>query len=55
MEWKIAIERSSGLVQLTLVWNAVDYKQATPHMQLLVKELRRREPELFHSIWVNFR
>ncbi|KAG5177747.1 S-adenosyl-L-methionine-dependent methyltransferase [Tribonema minus] len=50
-----SVERSSGKVQLTLVWNAEDYRGATPHLQLLVKELRARAPDLFHSIWANFR
>ena len=48
------VERATGKVQLTLVWNAADYQAATPQLQLLVKELRRAAPDLFHSIWANF-
>lgn len=49
------MERSSGQVQLTLVWNEECYRDATPKLQLLAKDLRSAQPELFHSIWVNFR
>ncbi|CAM9934407.1 unnamed protein product, partial [Ectocarpus sp. 4 AP-2014] len=51
----MAVERTSGQVQLTLVWNEENYRDATPKLQLLAKDLRSSRPELFHSIWVNFR
>jgi 23S rRNA (uracil1939-C5)-methyltransferase len=51
---QMSVERSTGKVQLTLVWNAEDYRAATPHLQLLVKEIKARAPDLFHSIWANF-
>lgn len=51
----MAVERTSGKVQLTLVWNEENYRDATPKLQLLAKDLRSRQPDLFHSIWVNFR
>jgi 23S rRNA (uracil1939-C5)-methyltransferase len=49
------VERRTGRVQLTLVWNADDYREATPALQLLVKELNKAAPDLFHSVWANFR
>lgn len=49
------MERKSGQVQLTLVWNTESYRDATPKLQLLAKDLRSSKPELFHSIWANFR
>ncbi|CAM9562748.1 unnamed protein product [Scytosiphon promiscuus] len=52
---QMAVERTSGKVQLTLVWNEESYRDATPKLQLLAKDLRSRQPELFHSIWANFR
>ncbi|CAM9890503.1 unnamed protein product [Ectocarpus sp. 13 AM-2016] len=52
---QMAVERTSGQVQLTLVWNEENYRDATPKLQLLAKDLRSSRPELFHSIWVNFR
>lgn len=51
----MAVERTSGKVQLTLVWNEENYRDATPKLQHLAKDLRSRQPDLFHSIWVNFR
>lgn len=42
-------------MQLTLVWNEECYRDATPKLQLLAKDLRSTHPELFHSIWANFR
>ncbi|CAM9317158.1 unnamed protein product, partial [Chrysoparadoxa australica] len=50
-----SVERRSGKVQLTLVWNVDEYKESVPHLQLLVKELKKQAPDLFHSIWANFR
>eukprot|EP00752_Nemacystus_decipiens_P008520 g7609.t1 len=52
---QIAVERTSGQVQLTLVWNEESYRDATPKLQLLAKDLRSTYPGLFHSIWANFR
>ncbi|CAM9744098.1 unnamed protein product, partial [Hapterophycus canaliculatus] len=52
---QMAVERTSGKVQLTLVWNEENYRDATPKLQLLAKDLRSRQPDLFHSIWANFR
>lgn len=42
-------------MQLTLVWNEENFRDATPKLQLLAKDLRSSRPELFHSIWANFR
>lgn len=52
---QVAVERTSGRVQLALVWNEENYRAATPKLQLFAKELRSSDPELFHSIWANFR
>mmetsp|Transcript_32138 Transcript_32138/g.55468 ORF Transcript_32138/g.55468 Transcript_32138/m.55468 type:complete len:562 (-) Transcript_32138:298-1983(-) len=52
---QLAVERATGRVQLTLVWNTEDFKASVPFLQLLVKDLKKREPELWHSIWANFR
>ena len=47
------VNRPSGKVCLTLVWNAEGLKDAQPALSRLVKELSRIEPDLWHSIWVN--
>jgi hypothetical protein len=41
-------------LQLSLVWNARGHKQAQPGLSRLVKELAKKEPELFAGIWVNY-
>ena len=51
----MAVERSSGKIQLALVWNEECYRDATPKLQLVAKDLRSSKPDLFHSIWANFR
>ena len=45
------VERLTGKVCLTLVWNAETLKQTQPNLSRLVKELNKREPELWHSVW----
>ncbi len=52
---QLSVERRSGKVQTTLVWNAASFKEATPQLQLLVKRMNKAAPHLFHSIWANFR
>ena len=45
------VELSTGKVCLTLVMNAERLKDCQPHLSYLVKELKRSEPKLWHSIW----
>ncbi|KAL7545796.1 hypothetical protein ACHAWF_009145 [Thalassiosira exigua] len=48
---QLRVETSTGKVQLALVTNCERLKDAQPHLSRLVKELRRTEPGLWHSIW----
>ncbi len=52
---QLTVERKSGKVQATLVWNANSFREATPELQLLVKKMNQTAPHLFHSVWANFR
>jgi hypothetical protein len=45
------VERSTGKVCLTLVWNAGELKETHPALSRLVKELMRLEPSFWHSVW----
>jgi tRNA/tmRNA/rRNA uracil-C5-methylase (TrmA/RlmC/RlmD family) len=45
------VERLTGKVSLTLIWNAADLKDTQPALSRVMKELNRREPDLWHSIW----
>lgn len=45
------VERITGKVCLTLVWNAADLKDTQPALSRVMKELNRQEPNLWHSIW----
>mmetsp|Transcript_18153 Transcript_18153/g.51959 ORF Transcript_18153/g.51959 Transcript_18153/m.51959 type:complete len:637 (-) Transcript_18153:66-1976(-) len=45
------VERSTGLICLTVVWNAEKLKETQPQLSRLIKELKKIEPRLFHSIW----
>jgi len=51
------VERRTGKVQLTLVWNTDNFRQATPVLPRLVQQLKSMDKDnsLWHSIWVNFR
>jgi len=48
---QMRVERSTGKVCLTLVWNASGLKDAQPELSRLVKELKRLEPKFWHGIW----
>jgi hypothetical protein len=50
---QLSLERSTGKVQLVLVWNVVTYKEAEQTLPRLVKRLKSRA-DLFHSITANF-
>lgn len=45
------VERTTGKVALTLIWNAETLKEAQPSLSYLVKELNRLDSNLWHSIW----
>mmetsp|Transcript_29462 Transcript_29462/g.41737 ORF Transcript_29462/g.41737 Transcript_29462/m.41737 type:complete len:436 (+) Transcript_29462:704-2011(+) len=47
------VERTTGKVCLTLVWNAETLKQTQPALTRLVKEVQKIDPGLWHSIWVH--
>ena len=49
----MSLERNTSKVQLTLVWNALMYKEAEQSLPKLVKRLKS-SPDLWHSITVNF-
>jgi 23S rRNA (uracil1939-C5)-methyltransferase len=45
------VERITGKVCLTLIWNSQDLKDTQPALSRVMKELNRQEPALWHSIW----
>ena len=45
------VERTTGKISLTLVWNAENLKDTQPALTRLVKELQRSDRELWHNIW----
>lgn len=45
------VERVTGKVCLTLIWNAETLKQTQPALSRLIKELESKEPDLWHSVW----
>jgi len=48
---QLQVERLSGKICLTLIWNAENLKQCQPGLSRLIKELKRLDSKLFHSIW----
>jgi 23S rRNA (uracil1939-C5)-methyltransferase len=48
---QLQVERSTGRVCLTLVWNADNVKDTQPALSRLTKELARLQPDLWHSMW----
>jgi len=50
---QMMVERHSNKVQMTMVWNAENFRDASPQAQLLVKRLKLYD--IFHSIWINYR
>lgn len=48
------VERTSGKVQLTLVWNTETGKEAAPFAQTVAKHLWTTYPDLWHSIYFNW-
>lgn len=47
------VERDTGKVCLTLVWNADRLKDCQPGLSRLVKELKKTNRDLWHSIWLH--
>jgi 23S rRNA (uracil1939-C5)-methyltransferase len=45
------VERTTGKICLTLIWNSAELKETQPALSRVMKELNRREPDLWHSIW----
>ncbi|KAJ1459333.1 hypothetical protein M885DRAFT_613496 [Pelagophyceae sp. CCMP2097] len=50
---QFAVDGSTGKVTLTLVWNALGFREAAPQLGRLVSAVW--DPEVFGSVWVNFR
>lgn len=48
---QLSVERMTGKVALTLVWNAEQLKDAQPGLSRLIKECKRLDPKLWHSVW----
>ena len=48
---QLQVERMTGKLCLTLVWNAELLKHCQPELSRLVKELKRLDPKCWHSIW----
>ena len=48
---QLQVERISGRICLTLVWNAEQLKHTQPALSHLEKALKEVEPDLWHSIW----
>jgi len=50
---QLQVERTSGKVCLTFVWNAESLKDTQPAVSRLIKQLKLLDPDLWHSMWVN--
>jgi hypothetical protein len=50
---QLTVERTTNKVTCSLVWNSDSYKNTQPNLSYLVKEMRRLDDDLWHSIWVN--
>lgn len=48
------VERSTGLVQVTIVWNASSWKDANPVAPRLGSEYWENNRDLLHSVWFNW-
>jgi 23S rRNA (uracil1939-C5)-methyltransferase len=49
-----SVERHTGLVQVTIVWNASSWKDAHPYATRLGAALWSNNRSLFHSVWFNW-
>jgi 23S rRNA (uracil1939-C5)-methyltransferase len=48
---QLQVERTTGKICLTLVWNESELKETHPYLSRLTKELSKTEPDLWHSMW----
>jgi len=48
---QLQVDRSTGGISLTLVWNAANLKETHPGLTLLKNELLKLDKTLWHSIW----
>lgn len=48
---QLQVERTTGKINLTLVWASPELKYTQPALSRLTKELQRVEPDLWHSMW----
>jgi 23S rRNA (uracil1939-C5)-methyltransferase len=48
---QLQVERTTGKVCLTLIWNSETLLETQPSLSRLVKELNRSDDDLWHSIW----
>ena len=48
---QMQVDRATGKVSLTLVWNAANLKETHPGLTLLKNELMKMDKDLWHSIW----
>jgi 23S rRNA (uracil1939-C5)-methyltransferase len=49
-----SVERHSGLVQVTIVWNSSSWKEAHPYASRLGAALWTNNRSLLHSVWFNW-
>ena len=47
------VERSTNKVCLTLICNAEKYKDTQPELSRLASELKKQNPDLWHSMWLH--
>lgn len=56
MQWQCAVERRTGKVQLTLIWNAPGRKEAGAELSRLLKALRAADPgNVRVAVWLGGR
>ena len=48
---QLQVDRTTGTICLTLVWNAENLKETHPGLTLLKNELMKLDKHLWHSIW----
>lgn len=48
---QLQVERTTGKICLTVVWNESELKETHPYLSRLTKELSKIEPDLWHSMW----
>jgi len=48
---QLQVERKTGRVCMTLIWNGEDLKACQPDLSRLIKACKRIDGSLFHSIW----